>query len=60
MVLYPRLAQMAVYPDLLRRAGFALSKSSKADIIVQYFIVRRIYDVFAINEALYSFDQPLL
>ena len=46
--------------DLLRRAGFALSKSSKADIIVQYFIVRRIYDVFAINEALYSFDQPLL
>ena len=46
--------------DLLRRAGFALSRSSKADIIVEYFIKRGVYDIFTINEALYSFDQPLL
>ena len=46
--------------DLLRRAGFALSHSSKADIIVEYFIARGECDIFAINEALYAFDQPLL
>lgn len=45
---------------LLERAGFALSHSSKADVIVEYFIVNELYDVMAINEALYSYDQPLL
>ena len=46
--------------DFIGRAGYALSHSSKADVIVEYFIENRKYDVFAVNETLFAFDQPLL
>ena len=46
--------------DLLARAGLALSHASVFDIIVEYHIVNEIYDVAAINEALYAYDQELL
>jgi len=35
--------------DLIGRAGFALSASSKSDLIVKYFIKEKIYDVDEIN-----------
>ena len=51
---------MADTLDLIGRAGYALTRSSKLDVIVRYFIEQGNYDLFEINAVLFDFDQPLL
>ena len=45
---------------LLEKAGYMLTRSSKTDLTVKYFIERRIYNVTLINESLYDRGLPLL
>ncbi len=45
---------------LLSTVGFTLSKSSKFDIIIEYFLTNGIYNIFTINETLFKFDQTCL
>jgi len=46
--------------ELLMKAGYALSRSSKADIVVEYCIMTHNYNINDINEILFGLDLPLL
>lgn len=46
--------------DLIGRAGYTLTNSSVFDLIIQYYIENKSYNIVEINITLYDFDQPLL
>ena len=45
---------------LLNKAGFSLTRSSKMDLVLEYCITHRIYNIYEINEVLFQYDMPLL
>ncbi len=46
--------------DLLGKAGYAFSDANKTDIIVEYCITNRIYDIYKVNDFLFAYNQPVL
>ena len=46
--------------QLLEKAGYILSHSSRFDLIIEYFIVNQVFNIWEINEALYYYEEPLL
>lgn len=46
--------------DILSRAGYVLSHSSKRDVVIEYFFRERIYDLNDVNEVLFRLDQKIL
>ena len=46
--------------EMLMKAGYALSHSNQFDIIVEYFLSIKNYNIFEVNETLFYFDQPVL
>ena len=46
--------------DLLVKAGYILNNSEKFDVIISYFLKKKNYNIYQINEALLYYDQPQL
>lgn len=46
--------------DMLSRAGYVLSHSSKRDVVIEHFFRAHIYDLNEVNEILFSLGQKLI
>lgn len=46
--------------EILKLAGYALSDSRKADLLIRYCIENKIWNLFDVDELLYSFGENIL
>ncbi|MBR0261634.1 MAG: hypothetical protein IJQ85_07545 [Selenomonadaceae bacterium] len=46
--------------DFLASAGYALTNSSKRDVIISFFLENEIFDTDLLNDYLYEYKQPVL
>ncbi|MCF7930786.1 MAG: macro domain-containing protein [Acholeplasmataceae bacterium] len=46
--------------DLIGRAGYAFANNNYFDVIIEYCIKNKIYDIYQINMILFEYDQQLL
>ena len=46
--------------DLLEKAGYTLSHSSRADLIIEYFIEIKEYNLSNLNDVLYAYGEEIL
>ena len=46
--------------DFIGKAGYKLTHSSRFDIIIEYCIENKIYDVLEVNDILYDFGENLI
>ncbi len=54
------MLSVAQTDDLLLKAGYSLSRSNTADIIVRYCLNNEIYDIYEVNELLFKYNQKQL
>lgn len=46
--------------EMFEKAGYSLTRSNVFDIIIEWFLRERIYNIFEINEVLLEYDQQLI
>jgi hypothetical protein len=46
--------------ELLAAAGYSLSESDTSDLIILFFLEKKIYDIDSVNQGLYYFSQKPL
>lgn len=46
--------------DFLAAAGYALSNSSKRDVIIAFFIEHEIFDISVLDDCLNEYEEPVL